>query len=141
MVEEPQIYFSTRLKKSVFNALSTLNFNSSIIQIKFNHMKALIIYIPENRFNTLKQILYQKKVEGISYFNIMGQGELERKFRERMKEGYKTQEKFVPAFAPRLRIETIVPEEKVKEIIDAIKLNGTFLGKIFVFDVLESYDI
>ena len=104
-------------------------------------MKALIIYIPENRFNTLKQILYQNKVEGISYFNIMGQGELERKFRERMKEGYKTQEKFVPAFAPRVRIETIVPEEKVKEIIDAIKLNGTFLGKIFVFDVSESYDI
>ena len=58
-----------------------------------------------------------------------------------MKESYKTQEKFVPAFAPRLRIETIVHEQKVKEIIDAIKLNGTFLGKIFVLDVPESYDI
>ena len=129
------------VKGKCFNVLCTLNFNISIIQIKFNRMKALIIYIPENRFNTLKQILYQNKVEGISYFNIMGQGELERKFKERMKEGYKTQERFVPAFAPRLRIETIVPEQKVKEIVDAIKLNGTFLGKIFVFDVSESYNI
>ena len=42
-------------------------------------MKALIIYIPENRFNTLKQILYQNKVEGISYFNIMGQGRVRKK--------------------------------------------------------------
>ena len=103
-------------------------------------MKGLIIYIPENRFSIIRQILYENKVEGISYFNIMGQGELERKFNERPIE-YKTQEKYVPAFARRTRVETIVPDSKVNEIIESIKKSGTFQGKIFICDISESLDI
>ena len=97
-------------------------------------MKGLIIYIPENRFSIIRQILYENKVEGISYFNIMGQGEL------RPIE-YKTQEKYVPAFARRTRVETIVPDSKVNEIIESIKKSGSFQGKIFICDISESFDI
>ncbi len=103
-------------------------------------MKGLIIYIPENRFSIIRQILYENKVEGISYFNIMGQGELERKFNERPIE-YKTQEKYVPGFARRTRVETIVPDSKVNEIIESIKKSGSFQGKIFICDITESFDI
>ncbi len=104
-------------------------------------MKGLIIYIPENRFHILKQVLYENNVEGITYFNIMGQGELERKFRENLAKGYKTQEKFAPVFVRRIRVETIVPEHKVKEIVESIKQKGIFQGKIFICDISESYDI
>jgi nitrogen regulatory protein P-II 1 len=117
-----------------------IKFNFYIIKIEFNNMKGLIIYIPENRFNIIRQILYENKVEGISYFNIMGQGELERKFNERPIE-YKTQEKYVPGFARRTRVETIVPDSKVNEIIDSIKKSGSFQGKIFICDISESFDI
>ena len=48
---------------------------------------------------------------------------------------------FVPEFARRIRVETIVPDTKVKEVIDAIKLDGTIKGKMFISDVLESLDI
>lgn len=104
-------------------------------------MKAIIIYIPENRFNTLIQILQENEVDGISYFNIVGQGKLERKFSERKVKEYITQEKFVPPFARRTRVETIVPDDKVNTLINAIKQSGTFQGKIFISDVLESHDI
>ena len=92
-------------------------------------MKALTIYIPENRFNTLIQILQENEVDGISYFNIVGQGKLEKKFSERNVKEFITQEKFVPPFARRTRVETIVPDSKVDKIIDAIKKSGTIKGK------------
>jgi nitrogen regulatory protein P-II 1 len=104
-------------------------------------MKALIIYIPENRFNTLIQVLQENEVDGISYFNIVGQGKLEKKFSEIKIKEYVTQEKFVPPFAGRTRVETIVPDDKVDKIINAIKESGTFQGRIFICDVLESHDI
>ena len=33
-------------------------------------MKSLILYIPENNFNALKQILQEVNVDGITYFSI-----------------------------------------------------------------------
>ncbi len=104
-------------------------------------MKALIIYIPENRFNTLIQILQENEVDGISYFNIVGQGKLEKKFSERNVKEFITQEKFAPSFARRTRVETIVPDNKVDKIISAIKQSGTYQGKIFICDIPESYEI
>ncbi len=104
-------------------------------------MKAIIIYVLENGFNTLKHILHENEVDGISYFDIMGQGSLERESSERIVQGYETQEKFIPEFARRTRVETIVPDNKVDKIISAIKKDENVKGKIFVFDVLESHDL
>ena len=104
-------------------------------------MKSLILYIPENNFNALKQILQEVNVDGITYFDIMGMGSIEREPSERIVQGYRTKEMFVPEFARRIRVETIVPDTKVKEVIDAIKQDGTVKGKMFISDVLESLDI
>ena len=92
-------------------------------------MKSLILYIPENNFNALKQILQAVNVDGITYFDIMGMGSIEREPSERIVQGYRTKEMFVPEFARRIRVETIVPDTKVKEVIDAIKVDGTIKGK------------
>ncbi len=90
-------------------------------------MKGLIMYI-----------LQKNNVDAISYFNIMGQGSLERAPSEKIIQGYRTEETFVPEFARRTRVEIIVPDPKVKEITDAIKQDGTIKGDIFIFDISES---
>ena len=51
----------------------------------------------------------------------MSMGSIEREPSERIVQGYKTKEMLVPEFARRIRVETIVPDTKVKEVIDAIK--------------------
>src|SRR5919107_363886 len=102
-------------------------------------MKGLIIYIPENNFSLLRQILQKNNIDAITYFDIMGKGQLERPSSERIIQGYRTNETFVPEFASRIRVELIVEDPKVMEIIDAIKRDGNIKGNIFVFDILDSY--
>lgn len=104
-------------------------------------MKGLIIYVKENNFNAVKQILIDNQVGGITYFDIMGQGPLDREATERIVQGYKTEEKYTPEFARRTRIETIVDDAKASAIITAIKSDNNIHGKIFTFDITESHDL
>jgi nitrogen regulatory protein P-II 1 len=104
-------------------------------------MKKLTIYITDQGFKNLIQILQDKGVDGISYHEIMGQGKLKRKISEKIVQGYRTQEKFTPEFSRRIQIETIVSDAKAEEIIDEIQKNVTIKGKISVSDVLEIKDL
>jgi nitrogen regulatory protein PII len=104
-------------------------------------MKGLIIYVKENNFNAVKQILIDNQVGGITYFDIMGQGPLDREATERIVQGYKTGEKYTPEFARRTRVETIVDDTKASAIIAAIKSDNNIHGKIFTFDITESHDL
>ncbi len=47
-------------------------------------MKGLIMYVKENNFNAVKQILFNNQVDAITYFDVMGQGHLEREATERI---------------------------------------------------------
>jgi nitrogen regulatory protein P-II 1 len=104
-------------------------------------MKELKIYIPDSKFKTLAQILENCQVEGFSYYDVMGQGKLKRDVSEKIVQGYRTNEKFIPEFARRTKVETIVPDTKVEEIVNAIKQDSSIKGKIFINDVLESQDL
>lgn len=104
-------------------------------------MKGLIIYVKESSFNSVKQILVDNQVGGITYFDITGQGPLDRETTERIVQGYKTGEKYTPEFARRTRIETIVDDAKASVIIEALKNDNSVHGKIFTFEVKESYDL
>ncbi len=104
-------------------------------------MKELTIYIPEDKFKNLIQILHKCEVEGIAYYDIMGQGKLDRNVSERIVDGYRTSEKFVPEFAKRTKVEVIVPDPKVEEIINEIKQDGTIKGKIVISDILGAQDL
>ena len=46
-------------------------------------MKALIIYVKENNFNAVKQVLFDNQVEAITYFDVMGRAIL----KERLPKG------------------------------------------------------
>src|SRR5690606_41790233 len=79
----------------------------------------IVIYLPyttlfRSNFNEAKQILIDNQVGGITYFDIMGQGPLDREATERIVQGYKTGEKYTPEFARRTRIETIVDDDKAR---------------------------
>jgi nitrogen regulatory protein P-II 1 len=104
-------------------------------------MKALIIYVKENNFNAVKQVLFDNQVEAITYFDIMGQGHLEREANERIVQGYKTGEKFTPEFARRTRIETVVPDSKASSLVEALKSDVNIHGRVFIYDMPESHDL
>jgi len=105
-------------------------------------MKGLIFYVTEGSFDSLNEILQKNKVEGITHFDIMGRGKLKREEVEKIIKwyAYKTGEKYVPDFAPRKRVEIIVPESEVEKLITEVK-QESIKGKVFVYDVLESYDL
>jgi nitrogen regulatory protein P-II 1 len=104
-------------------------------------MKASIIYVKENNFNAVKQVLFDNQVEAITYFDIMGQGHLEREATERIVQGYKTGEKFTPEFARRTRIETVVPDSKASSLVEALKSDVNIHGRVFIYDMPESHDL
>jgi nitrogen regulatory protein P-II 1 len=104
-------------------------------------VKELIIYIPENKLKTLAKILENCQVEGFSYYDIMGRGKLERNVSEKIVQGYRTEEKFIPEFVRRTKVEVIVPDVKVEEIINAIKQDASIKGKIVISDIVETQDL
>ncbi len=104
-------------------------------------MKALIIYIKENNFNAVKKVLFDNQVEAITYFDVMGQGHLEREATERIVQGYKTGEKYTPEFARRTRIETIVPDSKASSLVEALKSDPDIQGRVFIYEMPETYDL
>ena len=104
-------------------------------------MKGLIIYIPEEKLGILREILQKKGIDTITYFDVMGRGRLERPSYERIVQGYRTNQTFVPDFVSRLRIELIVEDAKAKEITHTIKQDGNIKGNIFVYDVSESHEL
>ncbi|MDR4512545.1 MAG: hypothetical protein MRJ93_12670 [Nitrososphaeraceae archaeon] len=105
-------------------------------------MKGLIFYVTEGSFDSLNEILHKNKVEGISYFDIMGRGKLKREEVEKIIKSYayRTGEKYVPDYAPRKRVEVIIPESEAEKLLTEVK-KGTIKGRVFVFDVSESYDL
>lgn len=106
-------------------------------------MKGLIFYVTEGSFESLNEILHKNKVEGITHFDIMGRGKLKREEVEKIIKwyAYRTGEKFVPDFAPRKRVEVILPEPEAEQILTEVKKIESIKGKVFVYDVSESYDL
>lgn len=106
-------------------------------------MKGLIFYVTEGSFESLNEILHKNKVEGITHFDIMGRGKLKREEVEKIIKwyAYRTGEKFVPDFAPRKRVEVILPESEAEQILTEVKKIESIKGKVFVYDVSESYDL
>ncbi len=104
-------------------------------------MKKIEIYIPENQIKPVIQILQNNKVEGISYYDILGQGKLERSASERIIQGYRTNEMFIPEFVKRIKVEVIVLDEKVQSIINSIKNDHSIKGKLVVSDITEDFNL
>lgn len=107
-------------------------------------MKGLIFYVRTNDFAPLLQILYQNNVEGVSYCDFGGRGKLKRGEIPRNideYQAYRTEEKFIPEFEVRKRVEVVVNDSASQKILQDVKQSGKIHGKVFTYDVSESSDL
>ena len=54
---------------------------------------------------------------------------------------YVDQEKFVPEFVVRKRIEVVVNDSDSQKILEDVKKSGDVHGKVFLYDVPESFEL
>ena len=108
-------------------------------------MKQIDIVVPNERLLDVNAVLYRHNVSGLMSFDIRGRGRAKRKEEPVIVDSYYYGKKNVPEFASRTKIEAMVSDLQVKEIIDdLIKTLSTGTdsdGKIFVKDISEVYDI
>jgi nitrogen regulatory protein PII len=86
-------------------------------------------------------ILDTQGVGGISITTIRGKGREAHEPVPEMVRSYMTGRKIIPEFATRLKIEAIVPDAKVKAIVDDLSKLKLSRGKFFVHDISEAYDV
>ena len=108
-------------------------------------MKQIDIVVPNERLLDVNAVLYRHKVGGLMSFDIKGRGRAKRKEQPVIVDSYYYGKKYVPEFASRTKIEAMVSDPQLKEIIDdlikTLSTGSDSDGKIFVKDVLEVYDI
>jgi nitrogen regulatory protein P-II 1 len=104
-------------------------------------MKRLDLIIPHERFHEVNELLRKHKVGGLTSYDVKGRG---RAKNEPVAIARGTM-RYIPEFGSRTKIEVLVPESLIKEIIDdilkLISSGSASDGKIFVYDVAEAYDI
>ena len=103
-------------------------------------MKRLDIIVPHELVGEINDILHKHNVGGMTFYDIKGRG---RSKNEPIYVGTGVM-KYIPEFGLATKVEVLVPDPQSKQIIDDI-VNITSVdsssGKIFVYDVVEAYDI
>lgn len=56
-------------------------------------------------------------------------------------QAYRTEEKFIPEFEVRKRVEVVVNDSASQKILEDVKKSGKIHGKVFLYDVSESSDL
>jgi len=104
-------------------------------------MKRLDIITRHENLVDVNKLLHKHMVGGMSFYDIKGRGRVKQ---ERVSVGRGVTH-YVPEFSYRMKIEVIVSDALAKVIVkDLLKVlgAGSFgVGKIFVYDVTEAYDI
>ncbi len=102
-------------------------------------MKKLEIIIKPEKLEDLKAILDESEVNGLNVVNIMGYGNQKGIIKKYRGAEYRVN------LLPKIKVETVVPEEKAQALIDKIvaEINtGNYGdGKIFVYDVEDAVRI
>jgi nitrogen regulatory protein P-II 1 len=104
-------------------------------------MKRIEIIVPHERLREVNEILHNHKVGGLTFYDIKGRG---RARREPIAVGRGVM-RYVPEFGSRTKIEVLVSDDKlqpiVQDILDGLSTGSASDGKIFVYDVLDAFDI
>jgi nitrogen regulatory protein P-II 1 len=108
-------------------------------------MKEISIFIRTEDLTRVTEILKEHKVGGISFYDINGAGRAKRHAIPEMVRSYMTGRTVTPDYVKRTKVETIVPDSAMNQIVDDI-LNNLNPGKeahgmIFVKDVSDAYEI
>jgi len=104
-------------------------------------MKRLDIIVPHIHLVDVNNLLHRHKVGDMSFYGVKGRGKAKQQ-PVSVGRGVMT---YVPEFGYRTKIEVVVSDTLAKAIVhDMLKILGTgtaAIGKIFVYDVAEAYDL
>lgn len=104
-------------------------------------MKKLEIYIPEENLSEVTEILHKHGVGGVSLSDIKGRGRIPHEPVPETVRFYMTSKKIIPEYISRRKIEVILPDSMTKPVIDDLLQLKPDRAKVFVYDVLEAYDL
>jgi nitrogen regulatory protein P-II 1 len=109
-------------------------------------MKEISIFILTEDLAQVAEILRKHDVGGISFYEINGAGRTKREAIPEMVRSYMTGRTITPDYAKRTKVETIVSDSAMNQIVDDL-LNNLSHGKaeahgmIFIKDVSDAYEI
>jgi nitrogen regulatory protein P-II 1 len=109
-------------------------------------MKEISIFILTDDLAQVTEILRKHNVGGISFYEINGAGRTKRDAVPEMVRSYMTGRTITPDYARRTKVETIVSDSAMNQIVDDL-LNNLSHGKaeahgmIFIKDVSDAYEI
>jgi nitrogen regulatory protein P-II 1 len=108
-------------------------------------MKEIGIYVIADDLPKVMDILRKRKVGGLCFYEIDGRGRTKREEVPEMVRSYMTGKKIAPEFVKRTKVETVVTDSSVKEIVEDIITNlgseSNPRGMIFVKEVSNAYEI
>jgi nitrogen regulatory protein PII len=108
-------------------------------------MKELTIYVPQEKLFEVTEILHKHDVMGLTFSEVMGSGRTKHDAIPEIVRSYMSGKMIIPEFVKRSKVETMVTDSAVKEIVDDI-MNNLKTGKhahgyIFVKDIFDAFDI
>ena len=110
-------------------------------------MKEISIFIPTEDLEQVVEILKKHKVGGMTFYQINGAGRTKREALPEMVRSYMTGRMITPDYAKRIRVETIVSDSLVNQILEDISnsigqhAGNEAHGMIFIKDVYDAYEI
>ncbi|HEX2231008.1 MAG TPA: P-II family nitrogen regulator [Nitrososphaeraceae archaeon] len=110
-------------------------------------MKEISILIPTEDLEQVAEILKRHKVGGMTFYEISGAGRTKREALPEMVRSYMTGRMITPDYVKRIKVETIVSDSLVNQILDDISNSlgqhgeNEAHGMIFIKDVYDAYEI
>lgn len=110
-------------------------------------MKEISIFIPTEDLEQVAEILKKHKVGGMTFYQINGAGRTKREALPEMVRSYMTGRMITPDYAKRIKVETIVSDSLVNQILEDISnslgqhAGNEAHGMIFIKDVYDAYEI
>jgi nitrogen regulatory protein P-II 1 len=110
-------------------------------------MKEISIFIPTDDLARVTEILRKHNVGGITFYEINGAGRTKRNAIPEMVRSYMTGRTITPDYVKRTKVETIVSDSAMNQIVDDISnslsehAGGEAHGMIFVKDVVDAYEV
>jgi nitrogen regulatory protein P-II 1 len=110
-------------------------------------MKEISLLILRDDLERVTEILRKHNVGGITFYEINGAGRTKREALPEMVHSYMTGRTITPDYAKRIKVETIVSDSAVNQIVDDIsnslgqQAGGEAHGMIFIKEVSDAYEL
>jgi nitrogen regulatory protein P-II 1 len=111
------------------------------------NVKEISIFVPIDDLERVAEILKKHNVGGMTFYDIIGAGRTKREALPEMVRSYMTGRTITPDYVKRIKVETIVSDFAVNQILEDISnslsrhAGNEAHGMIFIKDVYDAYEI